>query len=143
MAAGGSVPTPLAQAREIAPLLGKVTDALNERLTEAEDALAALNLGVTAGVVLRSDEDSTTCLRFGKEGGAWRLTVESWSDYDPETVHSSLLANSSRETRLEAVSKLGDLLSELLAVARSQITDVEAAAEEVSSFVRSVRGETA
>ena len=131
----------LARARDVSERMNTAIGELNKAIISAENAIAALNLGVTAAVDLTGPHDEfEQCLRFGKENGHWCLTVESAPlNPEPEDWDSNPLLNTSRETRIKAVEKLPDLVDKLVARAESEIIEVETAATQVEAFVQRVR----
>ncbi len=139
-----AVPALLERARSLGPRLGGAADQLNASLEAVEKDLAGLKLGVTASVLLSSNEhDFEEWLTFQKHGNAWRLVLESgFCVASPDHWTVSPLVTASRGTRLEAVGLLPKLLAELIAKAEEEIREVEEAAQEVDRFsaaVRSVR----
>jgi len=128
----------LARAREVRPKLSEATDKLNAALVNAEQAIAALQLGVRASVTMYSGPDSDpwyTNLVFGKDGKAWRLFVETGHDFHDGESDSTPLTNSSRELRLRAVQLLPELVHELIRAAEREIQRVEDGTSEICSLV--------
>lgn len=135
----------LARAREVRPKLSEATDKLNKSIAEAEQAIAALQLGVRASVEMYSGPDHNpwyTNLVFGKDGKAWRLFIASGHPSHPEE-ELTLLTNASREYRLRAVELLPELVRELIVTAEMEVERVERKANEVRGFVASITRESA
>lgn len=109
--------------------LGALTDELNTQITAAEQALAVLNLGVTAAVSLNNGAE----LRFGKYNEHWRLIYNGGG-----VCTDTPLVNASRETRLRAVYVLDDLLAALRLEAESQSNIVQRASQHVQAFITRV-----
>jgi hypothetical protein len=107
----------LDEAKRAAAKLSKSTDDLNAKFGMVEAELCSLNLGVSASVVLFSHNtfgfvtavgpQPTTDLAFRKHGQEWGLFIES-----DKTV--TRLTSASRDLRVIAAHKLGDLVSQLL-----------------------------
>ncbi len=108
--------------------IGEATDRLNVAFEIAENALAALNLGVTAAVPL----NEISSLRFAKRSGGWQLIVES-------PVGESRLLSTSRETRVAAADRLPALYEALVATACAEYANIQTAAEGVEQFALFVR----
>jgi hypothetical protein len=102
----------------------RATELLNQTLLAAEKKFTELGLGVTASTRLWLDHEdgrTETCLRFGKDGNDWRLSIETGSiDEPPWEYESSPLLSSSLETRARAVEALHALFEELVTEAENQ-----------------------
>ena len=137
----------LAHARQLSSRFAAATDALNVALADAEKALTELGLGVSASVLIASEdfEDGDTpytyasYLTFCKTGKTWRLQVESGPDDDPAHFSSSPVCDTSRETRLLAAKHLPELLDSLIGRAEAELQEVEANANAVKSLVQTIR----
>lgn len=143
----GDLAGALERARALRPKLSEATDRLNQAIVEAEKAIAALQLGVRASVVLHHTPPNADqplgwyeYLTFGKEGRIWRLLIETGDDVNPE-YDVIPLVNASRELRLQAIEKLHDLVEEMIAKAESTVQEVEQKTAEVKQFVASITGE--
>lgn len=136
----------LERARTLAPKLSAATDKLNEAISEAEQAICALQLGVVARVHLDGSESDHPAayelLTFGKYGNAWRLIVESGLEGEPETESYTPLANESRETRLRAAEKLPDLVEKMVSEAEKELRRVEEKTAKISNLVVAIGGGT-
>src|ERR1700738_1169264 len=108
----GDLADALARANAIRPMLSAAADALNKAIEEAEQAIAALKLGVRASVNMFSDDEIGWAqdLAFGKEAKTWRLLVET-THQGAETSEVTPLVNASREIRLHAIGLLPDLVT--------------------------------
>jgi hypothetical protein len=137
------LPAMLAEARGLGGRMAAATETLNANLRELEAALTALQLGVTA-TVLMNDPDADGFLRylsFGKDNRDWKLlilTTEFGRVEDDAPVESSPLLNCSRAIRLKAVDNLPALVERLIAKATSEIEEVEAQAKKAAAFSREV-----
>jgi len=120
--------------------LHEATDRLNAVLTEFEKALAQLNLGVSARLILdENDEGWTKALAFTKTSNGFRLMVETGFDDQPHTYQVTPLASASRETRLEAVEALPKLYACLLHEFEQEIRRVNEGIGRVEELARMVR----
>lgn len=136
----------LERARALSIELSAATDALNASLRKAEQALAELNLGVTAAVSLypmtpqeAARTDWHQALRFGKDATGWRLILESYPDDGaPEDTIESPLLNASKEVRLQAAARLPALLERLVKTAEEQLAFVKIRAAEAELFASTV-----
>lgn len=133
----------LQRARRVAPELRAAVDATNLAIERVEEALAALNLGVTASVNLDpkppSDGDWLQYVRFGKDGSTWRLMLESGVCGDgKEDWSQSPLLSASKEVRLQAVERLPDLINALVDAAEDQVRRFRAAAEKAQALAAAI-----
>lgn len=133
----------LQRARRVAPQLAAATDAVNDALECVEQALATLNLGVTASVNLDPNpsarDDWQQYLRFGKDGSAWRLMLESGPDSgDAEDWSQSPLLSASKEVRVGAVERLPALVDKLVEVAEEQVGRFRAAASKAQALAAAI-----
>jgi len=128
------------QAPQLASELATVTDTLNESLARAEEALAALGLGVSASVVLESEPETEWAqyLAFRKDGAKWQLFVDTVTG--DEHWKTTPLTSVSREVRKKAALKLDDLYRELLAEAEREVAQVRQAVEAVEEFSDRITG---
>lgn len=100
--------------------LHAASDELNTALLDFERALASLNLGISASVLLSSEysvegDFIETFLAFRKVGRQWVLLTEVGpSGGHPDEWSETPLVHTSRETRLCAVDKLEELHKKLL-----------------------------
>lgn len=113
--------------------LDDATDVLTEALSDAEDLLAALRLGVPAQVPLPDGRG----LCFGKVGKQWRLYVAS----SVEGEDPQILASASRHTRVWAAESLPALLQALRDAQVAHHAEVVCAAEKVRAFNAALRAE--
>jgi hypothetical protein len=133
----------LQRARRVAPELASATEAVNSALERVEQALAALNLGVSASVNLDPDpnprDDWHQYVRFGKDGSTWRLLLESGPDGgDTEDWSQSPLLSTSKEVRLRAVERLPALVDKLVEVAEHQVGKFRAAAAKAYALAEAI-----
>ncbi|WP_437716253.1 SIMPL domain-containing protein [Sorangium sp. So ce448] len=133
----------LQRARRVAPELASATEAVNNALERVEQALSALNLGVTAAVNLDPDanprDDWNQYVRFGKDGSTWRLLLESGPmDGEPEDWSQSPLLSTSKEVRLRAVDRLPALIDRLVEVAERQVGEFRAAAAKAKALADAI-----
>jgi hypothetical protein len=105
--------------------LNELSDKLTAEVSEIEDTINKLNLGITAYVVFEAWSDDT-----GLERGAWRLeygklmgkwgfiinysTEDLGRGPDNEFTENWLFKDSPREKRLRAVEKIPELLAALV-----------------------------
>lgn len=115
---------------EVNAALTAATDALSSHLSDAEDLLAALHLGVSAQVPCGADR----VLRFCKEGKAWRLVIA-----DPMSGETWLAVNASRAMRVHAAAVLHLLLQALYDAQAEQLERVQKAAQQAEQFVAFLR----
>jgi hypothetical protein len=123
-------------------VLHRATDQLNVAFLDAEQALRDLRLGVTASVLLDSDEewDWYQTLEFCRSGKDFKLMVVSGrAGDDPGSFEATHITSASRETRLEAIKKLPELHAELLKSFHAEVERVQAGIGEVASFAQSLR----
>jgi hypothetical protein len=140
-AEGDPLRASLQRARRVAPELASATDAVNLALERVEQALAALNLGVTASVNLYPGcvDDWQQCLGFGKDGSTWRLVLESGpAGGDDEDWSQSPLLSTSKEVRLRAVERLPALVDKLVEVAERQVGTFRAAAAKAEALATAI-----
>lgn len=111
--------------------LGSATEELNLAIREVEQALEALDLGVTAAVDVKYSKGVFT-LRFGKSEKEWRLIVEfrdgTWGP----------LLNASREVRVEAMNHLGGLHLALIQVNNMEEGQVRNAIGKARAFCKNL-----
>jgi hypothetical protein len=134
----------LARGREVRPKLAEATDKLNQAIAAAEQAIAALHLGVRAAVSMYSGPDHNpwyTNLVFGKDGKTWRLFIETGHPSHPDQEELTPLTNASREHRIRAVELLPDLVRELIVTAEQEIQRVEQKTSEANEFVANITRE--
>jgi hypothetical protein len=139
----GALAEALERANAIRPMLSAATDELNKAIEEAEQTIAALQLGVRASVNLYSDEGGTGWyqdLVFGKEAKSWRLLVETGDASERSEI--TPLVNASREIRLDAVERFPALVSRLFQVAEEEIHRVQERTATARKFTQSIGGGT-
>jgi hypothetical protein len=129
----------LARARSLAAEMNSATDGLNTALQDVEKAITDLDLGVTARVLMQSEDDGPWCsfLCFGKERQVWRLLYEAGTD--EEDWSSNPLVSTSRATRLIAVDFLLPLVEELIKTAGEEVEKVRAKADQVRQVAAKLR----
>ncbi len=137
-AEGDPLRASLQRARSVAPDLAAAAQEVNDALERVEQALAALDLRVTAAVDLYPDrnkgDDRRDCLRFGKEGSTWRLWLESGPDGgDAADWSQSPLLSASNEVRLQAIERLPALVDGLVRVAEDQVGKAKIAARKADA----------
>lgn len=122
----------------LAPRLNEASDLLNSRLSEVEEALTNLRLGVAAWVPLYSWEEGRLQhfeqLGFSKHRGKWALVVMSEVEELPDQESVEFLRDSTRQTRLDAVDKLESLLTAIRKAAESFAERAEAQAHKARVF---------
>lgn len=121
--------------------MNEATDQLNASLSGAEEAIANLNLGVTAGVVMEQDPQGwEELLTFGKDKQAWRLLFESGPEPgDPEYWSSTPLVKASRAIRLKAVNFLVPLVEKLISTANEEVENIRAQTKTVQDLTAKLR----
>jgi hypothetical protein len=130
-AEGDSLRASLQRARRISPELAAATEAVDAALKHVEQALTALNLGVSASILLDEDRRAgwEQWLTFGKDGSTWRLLWERGPDGgDAEDWSKTPLRDASDETRLRAVALLPALVDRLVAAAEERVSNFKNAA---------------
>lgn len=124
----------VARVPELRERLAAATDHLNETLRKCETALTELRLGVYAEVDLPYHRPGwTQALVFAKEGGDWRLLIETGPANGEVDVVP--LVNAPRSVRLTAVEYLPALTSALLDAAVHEVAEVARTTEEVQSLI--------
>jgi hypothetical protein len=108
----------------VASTINQLSDQLTEEVSEVEEAVNELNLGVTTNVRVDSwaDEEGNSGLwrlAYGKNSGKWGFFVEYLSEWpgrgpDSETYESWLFKDSPRDVRLKCVEKIPLLLDTLV-----------------------------
>jgi len=103
--------------------LNAVSDALGKSVTQLDEALKTLNLGVSAWVTIRLDHDpsgqdySYEELGYDKVGNKWGITIRTRDgDHtapEEETVERWLFSEAPRRLRIAAVEKVPELLEAL------------------------------
>jgi hypothetical protein len=136
----GGLAERLREARTSADVLATKSDALNDMLTQAEEAIAALRLGVTGRVVLDTDpEDGVeTSLGFKRCDGRWCLTIDVSHPFS-EQITTTQLLKASRDLRVRAGHSLGPLVVSMIDAARQEIELVDASASAAAAFVGHMR----
>lgn len=137
----------LPKAKNISARLNSATDALNSVVVAAEEAIAALKLGVPGYVAMRTDSDPSVDwergLSFRREGKVWKLFVESGPSGDPDNTSQTPLTNCSRDTRLEAVDLLPALVENMIETAEREVSEVETKTERVLQFIAQLSAQKA
>jgi hypothetical protein len=133
-------PTRIQTARAAAKKLSDRSNELNAELAKAEEAIAALRVGVRATVVLEVDEEegTETHLCFERHEGKWSLTIR---DGRPELEDWSTtpLLKASRRRRMEAAQLLPALVDELVLRIESEIGQVEPSIGATQGFIERLR----
>jgi hypothetical protein len=120
--------------------LHEATDRLNAVLLDTEKALAELELGVTAEVVLEEDErDWFKVMEFKKVGREFKLVITTGVAGDPDSFNSTALTSASRETRLAAVEALPKLYQKLLKAFETEVARVNNSITEVQRLADAIR----
>ncbi|HEY0307042.1 MAG TPA: hypothetical protein VGB94_02690 [Acidobacteriaceae bacterium] len=109
-----------------AEVLNGVTDAFGKAVSEIDDALKKLNLGIMAWVKVDeegADSDDPTYyieeIGYSKIGGKWGIALRTrvgnlaYGDDDREDVESWLFNEATRTLRLKAIVKLPELVNKL------------------------------
>ncbi len=117
--------------------LSDATDQLNVVLKEAEGAIRALKLGVTAQVCY---PDGEAWLKFTRYGQEWRLLVIDEEEGDTENG-SVLVLNATRQRRIQTVPLLQPLVVALCAALQKEIDRVEASSKAAEAFVAGLSGQ--
>lgn len=133
----GDLAQALSRARELKTKLAAAADELNRSIAEAEAAIAALQIGVRASVVLEGDPETlwSRLLVFGKDAKGWRLLVSEGRDPIPDSWTEQPLQNASREVRLQAIKMLPALVQAMVTTAEKEIQRLEGAATASRLFV--------
>lgn len=133
--------------------LNDASDRLSEQVADAERALNALRLGVTAWVSLYERQvdigasepfwtNETVYLGYGKHNGKWGLLYSTELDPFPNEAHVTPLREAPREDRLYAVEKLPNLIKKLEERAQSVAEDARKKAAQVKELVGALRALT-
>jgi hypothetical protein len=116
--------------------LDSLDDDVSKRIPLVEAALSSLKLGVPVSLTLEEQDQGSgvtwsRVLCFRKHGKQWRLVVEAGLDTGDESDWSeTLLADSSREVRANAIARLPEFIGEAVAeVTRKTAARREAIAE--------------
>lgn len=140
----------LAQLSRIAQTLNQETDAYTESLTQLEKKLRQMNLGVEAWVPLKEsgmsgtpgrDSSLLTVLGYAKTSDGWGFALRDvrvergyfegdescpWENHYNEG-EPTLLLKSSRELRIHAAKRIGDLLLALQAASNEALKALQEA----------------
>jgi hypothetical protein len=139
-AKGGSLAAKIKKARVTAAKLAEKSNELNDVLLKAQDAIAALRLGVSASVLMHIEETNAaeTYLSFERYEGKWSLTIleghpafEEWS--------TTPLLKASRRLRMEASKLLPALVDKLMEQTEKEIGEVDESKSAVVSFVKELQ----
>ena len=129
--------------------VNEASDRLAEQIAEAEKALNALKLGVSAWSTINSwlSESPSGAyegcsIGYGKHNGKWGLLFMSWQDDMPEFNHVIPLREAAREDRLSAIGKLPDLVKALEKRAREITMDARTKTTELKETVSALRALT-
>ena len=132
----------LKRGSKLAEAMAVAADMLNATIKQAEEAITALKLGVSAGILINEPEQEgfEQILGFRKDGGRWRLQIESGplNAGDPADWTVNPLVNCSRETRVRAVGALPALVERLVEVGEQQLQDVLDATQFASNFAATI-----
>jgi hypothetical protein len=124
--------------------LHEATDRLNKVLVDAEKALAALNLGVSAWAVLEEDGRGWfKTLEFIKIGSDFKLMIVTGLEGDETTTTKTPLISASRETRLDAVAALPKLYKQLVKAVGDETERVNKSIIEVERLTSVIRAKKA
>jgi hypothetical protein len=133
---------------EIEALVAKIYDlnglsesaaALTESLVDVEEAFRALQLNVSAEIVLTQEPGETQWLVYGKWKRKWCLYTE-WEE-DGVLRDRVPLADTSLETRMQAARILPEFFEVWVETAHTRVQEVREATEKVREFVRFLGGE--
>jgi hypothetical protein len=121
--------------------LHEATDSLNAVLLEAQQALADLNLGVTAFVLLEEGEESGWYKSLGlvKVGREFKLVIFEAERGDEENGSTTELIHASRESRLQAVTALPRLYEQLVQVFKVEVARVMDSISTVQKLTQAIR----
>jgi hypothetical protein len=134
------------QLSQAAASLNKATDELTETITELDQALSRLNLGVSVWVrVIQWDDDRNIGayereeLGFAKIEGDWSIGIRRVDGHeespDPDEVREIWPFNAApRELRLRAVNELPNLMDELGKAAAKAAEAVNKKLSEAKAF---------
>lgn len=129
------------QLHELSARLSMLTDQLNESLLNLERALTEARLGVSAEIVIVSPDEAfprpalripPANLRFGKEDGAWRLTI-----VHPDGRHEPI-TKGSKMHRIRAAQRVPELLEAIIDSAERQVTEFTEASKLIQSLTAEV-----
>lgn len=112
--------------------LDRVTDELNESIVQTERAIADLKIGVRASVYL-DDNPNAIKLIFGKHEGGWRILIEDKSGGETPLIKCN------REVRVNAASRITDLLKSIVERAENELEAVREANEDVKRILVQLR----
>ena len=121
--------------------LNSVTDGLNKEILVAEEAMRSQLSGVTASVLLSSDEDGEVSLAYGKYGAEWRLLIEKTGPGGEGVADVVPLPNATRQVRVRAVEHLPALIKKMAAIIEADLSEVRSAKDKVADFAELVKNE--
>lgn len=137
--AAPSLADAISRARKSRAVLDQVTDKLNEQITEAEKAIAALRLGVRGSVqIFQRDDGFERYLSFTKIDDQWRLAIEDSHVSREDMAETTPLVNAARSIRLSAVGSLTKLVERLVQNVDAEVKAVESGVASTASFVKSL-----
>lgn len=99
--------------RELATVLNKETDALNEAIQRLEDQLAEAKVGVSLWIGFKTSAGDPWELGYGKHGDDWFITVRRPESDQYPGGDPIVLTSAPRLIRVEAASHLDELLHEI------------------------------
>jgi hypothetical protein len=129
-----------------AEVLNNVSDAFGEAVSQIDEALKKLNLGIAAWVIVHEDlatpDDQTYIIEeigYSKVGGKWGIAIRLRTGLDgahyDESSETWLFNEASRTLRLKAIEKLPELVNTLSLEAakmtkqlQSKLSDAQAVA---------------
>ncbi len=132
-----------------AEVLNSVSDAFSKAVSDIDEALKKLNLGIVAWVIVHEDSASSDDpiyhieeIGYSKIGSKWGIALRTrtgnvmYSDDDRESVETWLFNEATRTLRLKAIGKLPELVNKLSQEAakmtkqlQSKLADTQAVAE--------------
>jgi len=134
--------------------LNEASDIVSKQVISLESALNRLRLGVWAWVVISTQVEYATEtdgksyqltrvqeLGYGKHKGEWALLVMEYIEEfdDPDDRYVTLLRETKREVKLDAIEKIPELLREIEKKAAETVKTASAKAAEISDLTQSLR----
>ncbi len=139
----------LSRLRAVSPRLNQASDKLNQTILLVEQALAELNLGVSAYVEFddehRRDVDSCEGISYEKLNDQWCICHSSGSSLLPNEHWMTVrLTNAPRAIRLRVVEEdlVPKLLDKLAIAAEEKVGEVEKAAMDCEKIAAALKGTT-
>ena len=131
------IKTKLEEAEKLRPKIRIVDDPAEHGDRQRREGARRAQARCRGHQLWENDDGTETHLQFQKHGNEWRLCVITEAENDPDPSHAQfgLLANATRDTRLEAVGALGFLLDEMVAQVIIEMQEINDKVNNGSQFV--------